>query len=246
LSFVPLGRPVRPTPTSRLAAPFRWLDWCCQWLAYWAGNLAVFRVLEYAGKLTVLVALIFWIAEIPDRRKAAIQTAWTVVTSKGGGRKEALQYLISEKVDLDGLNGENGYFEGISMKGLQAHWSNIQDADFSNADLEGTDFEGSKIIATKFLKSNLTNANFRNTWVHVSDPITQFDGATIDGADFRGVLFSGEKDIKKFLSSIHAASGWQNALFDDEIRKQLLVYATSPPASSPQNSNPKEPSPNAK
>jgi hypothetical protein len=33
--------------------------------------LAVFRVLEYAGKLTVLVALIVWIADIPERDRAA-------------------------------------------------------------------------------------------------------------------------------------------------------------------------------
>jgi hypothetical protein len=75
-----------------------------------AGNIAVFRVLEYAGKLTVLIALITWITEFPERQKAAIRAAWSIVNEKGGGRKENLEYLVNRQVDLKGLSAAGGYF----------------------------------------------------------------------------------------------------------------------------------------
>src|SRR5260370_26137730 len=122
-----LSRPVRPSSTSPLSAPFQWIDWTCQWIAYLASNLAVFRVLEYAGKLTVLVALITWLADYPERQKTAIRTAWSVVDAKGGGRKDSLEYLANQKADLKGLYAGNGYFACVVLNGFDLRWSDLED-----------------------------------------------------------------------------------------------------------------------
>jgi hypothetical protein len=124
-----------------LSAPFRLADWAFQWIAYWASNIAFFRVLEYAGRLAILIAAIFWIIEIPERREAAIRSAWSVVNAKGGGRKEALEFLVSKNVDLKGLDGASAYFAKIKLSGADLSWSNLQEANFAGANLRQVNFE---------------------------------------------------------------------------------------------------------
>jgi hypothetical protein len=217
-------RPVRPKPESDAWAPFLWIDWTCQWIAYWAGSLAVFRVLEYAGKLTVLIALITWIADYPERQQAAIRTVWSVVDAKGGGRKEALQYLANHKVDLNGLYGEAGYFAGIVLRDSDLRWANLTHANFENADLSGANFQGSSLQGTNFENANLVKARFGGAFIS-DNALTKFKGARIEGADFRGAQImytsSGLSASPRIIRELAAADGWRNANFDDNIGRAI-------------------------
>jgi hypothetical protein len=220
--------PVHRKPKSCISAPFLWIDWVCQWIAYLAGNLAVFRVLEYAGKVTVLVALIGWIVDYPQREQAAVRTAWSVVNAKGGGRKEALEYLASHQVDLKGLYGTGGYFEGIVLNDRDLRWSELADANFENADLTGANLQDSKLPGVNFKNANLVNANFGGALI-TDSPLTNFEGAQIDGADFRRARIqyssSGFCAPPRVISSFTAAHDWQNAKFDDSIRHAIECAA---------------------
>jgi uncharacterized protein YjbI with pentapeptide repeats len=210
------SRPAYPTTTSRLAKPFLWIDWACQWIAYLAGNLAVFRVLEYAGKLTVLIALITWIADYPERQKEAIRTAWSVVNAKGGGRKESLEYLVRRNVDLKGLYGGDGYFSAIKLPaGDDLSWSNLEGANFESAELTSVKLDGSRLSGVRFNKANLTNASFRSALLAPRTPI--FDDADIAGADFRDVTVSQPDGYRAFAR----AKNWSKAQFDDKTRKLI-------------------------
>jgi hypothetical protein len=40
-------------------------------VSYWLSLMALFKVLETLGKLSILFAVIFWIKEIPQRKQAA-------------------------------------------------------------------------------------------------------------------------------------------------------------------------------
>ena len=180
-----LSRPIVPTPTSYASAPFLWIDWTCQWLAYLAGNLAAFRVLEYAGKLTVLAALIAWIADYPERQQTAIRAAWSVVNAKGGGRKDSLEYLAARQVDLKGLFAGGGDFTGISLKGRDLRWSDLEDANFEDAKLDGVNLQGSRLSGARFKNASLTHTSFRYSRLHPRVP--SFEDADIDGADFRDI-----------------------------------------------------------
>jgi hypothetical protein len=89
--------PHRPKASSRLLAPFVWSNWALAWVSYLLSRLAIFKVLEYAGKLTILSATILWIAGASDRDKADQRTAWSVVNAKGGGRREALETSLQPR-----------------------------------------------------------------------------------------------------------------------------------------------------
>jgi hypothetical protein len=139
------SRPIRPRPNSYIDAPFLWISWVCEWIAYLAGNIAVFQVLEYAGKLTILIALITWVVEFPERKNAAIRAAWSIVNEKGGGRKDNLEYLVNRQVDLKGLSAAGGYFANISLERSDLRWSDLEDANFEGSDLDGANLEGSRL-----------------------------------------------------------------------------------------------------
>jgi hypothetical protein len=222
-------RPVRPKPKSYFSAPFLWIDWLCQWIAFLAGNLAVFRVLEYAGKLTVAIALITWIAGYPQRQQAAIQAAWSIVNTKGGGRKAALEELAGHQVDLKGMYATDGYFANINLSGRDLRWSELTGADFESANMEGAQLQNSILLGTSFKNANLRNANFQGASLS-PNPATVFDGAQIDGADFRNMKLppSGKADtVTQILKGFLAAQGWQKAQFDNNLRTKLACMADS-------------------
>src|SRR3954451_11731828 len=74
------------------------IEWALEWLVYWCKGLAVFEVLEFAGRASVLVALIVWISEASDREKQKHYRAWELINSArgstgDGGRRDALRDL---------------------------------------------------------------------------------------------------------------------------------------------------------
>jgi len=208
-------RPTKPRPNSYISSPFLWIDWVCQWIAFSASNLSVFKVLEYAGKLTVLVALITWIAEIPERKKTEVRTAWSIVNAKGGGRKESLEYLVTNKVDLKGLYAAGGYFSGMQLQGKDLRGSDLSGANFEDAKLGGANLQGSILSDVNFKNADLAKTDFRGA--QFSPKPSNFEKANLDAADFRGATIGDAAGYR----AIATAENWKKALFDAGTRKIL-------------------------
>jgi hypothetical protein len=84
-----------------------WPEWVLRWIAFQAQKSAAFKVLELAGRLVILIALIQWWMERGDRLEAKHNQAWTlIVMSRGAGgdagRKSALEHLAADGVSLAG------------------------------------------------------------------------------------------------------------------------------------------------
>ena len=52
-----------------------------EWLVYRLRSLALFDLLELAGRCTVLVAAIFWVLEADNRAKERHYRAWDLINS---------------------------------------------------------------------------------------------------------------------------------------------------------------------
>src|ERR1035441_38424 len=52
--------------------PLIWFEWCCGWASYWLGQWAFLEVLEYVGKLGILLAVITWFYPGCQERKSAV------------------------------------------------------------------------------------------------------------------------------------------------------------------------------
>lgn len=59
----------RPPDSHWGMMPLVYIEWAMEWIAHWLGRLAIFKVLEYAAKFSIVVAVVFYFLEAPDRKK---------------------------------------------------------------------------------------------------------------------------------------------------------------------------------
>src|SRR5215469_2319161 len=128
--------------------PFLAIEWPLAWLAHGLSRWSFLEVLDYLGSLSVLVAVIFYFSEAPDRLKQKHYQAWQVInTAQGkggsGGRVEALTELNNDGEPLVGVDISRAFLESIALPGASLRradlsradmmWSNLSRADLSDA-----------------------------------------------------------------------------------------------------------------
>jgi len=204
------------------ALPFVALEFCWEWLAYLLSNWMFLEVLDYVGRFSILIAVIFYFYESPDRVKQKHYQAWQVInTAQGkggsGGRIEALQELNRDGVSLVGVNVAGAFLQGIDMprarllrsdfSAADVRNSNFQRADFSDATLSSANFRQSRLRLASFIRAQLDDADFFGADLSGSD----FAGASLANADLRNCDL---KDIRwQQIESIRLANiyGVKNA-----------------------------------
>lgn len=79
------------------------IEWGLEWFVYRLRSLALFDLLELAGRATILVAIALWFLGAGDRAKERHYRAWDLINSArgstgDGGRRDALQDLNTDGV----------------------------------------------------------------------------------------------------------------------------------------------------
>jgi hypothetical protein len=167
-------------------SPFLAVEWIWEWLAYWLSGWAFIEVLEYVERLGIVVAIIFYFAESGSRTKQRHYQAWQVInTAQGkggsGGRVEALEELLEDKVSLVGVDVSDAYLFGIRLDKARLDRSN-----FHGVDARGGSFEKAKLHFADFTAANLRNGNFAKA---------DLTDANLKDGDFKSADFS-EADLE--------------------------------------------------
>jgi hypothetical protein len=173
----------------RWMLPLRRIEWFFEWAAFGLSRWSFLEALEYLGRLSVLVAVIFYFSESGDRVKQRHYQAWQVInTAQGkggsGGRVEALQELNADKVPLVGVNASSAFLQSIHLER-----ANLLRADLSAADLRGStlrhaDLTFANLQSANFRGSNLQAVDFANANLADSDLVgSDLSGANLDSAD---------------------------------------------------------------
>eukprot|EP00741_Cyanophora_paradoxa_P017268 tig00020961_g16679.t1 len=152
---------------------------------------------------------------VPDAPWAP-QPAFAVQES--GRKKEVtrgldLQGENFDNQDYSGKNFQTSLLRGASFKNAKLRGTNFFDADLLGADFTGADMTEAILELSNAREADFTNAVLVNAFVSSN---TKWDGATITGADFSGVIL--RKDAQKYLCSI--ANG-TNATTGVETRESL-------------------------
>jgi hypothetical protein len=150
--------------------PFFAVEWVSNWLSYLLGNWAFLEVLEYLGTFSILLGVILYFAESGDRDKQKHYQAWQVInTAQGkggsGGRKEALQELAADRIDLVGVDVSDAFLQGVRLPRANLARATLRGADlragvFERADLEYADLTSANVRNGSFAKANLQYAVF--------------------------------------------------------------------------------------
>ena len=191
----------------RWALPIYRVEWLFDWVAFYLSNWALLEVLDYAGRLTVLIAVIFYFMEGPDRRKQKHYQAWQVINTAqgqtgGGGRVEALEELNDDHVPLVALNVQGAYLQGVRLPRADAHRSQMQGADLRDADFSRCDLSDSHFESANLRNTNLRGADLRNTHLAAADLTgadlsdTNLAGADLSHATVEGIRWQSIHDIR--------------------------------------------------
>jgi hypothetical protein len=158
------------------AVPFFAVERAFEWTAYVLSKWTLFEVLDYAGKLSVLVAVFFYFHDSDNRVKQRHYQAWQVInTAQGkggsGGRIDALQELNQDGVPLVGVDVSGAFLQGIILNNAK-----LLRADFSAADVRNGHF-----VSAYMQDCDLHSANFR----HGDLRKAMLAGARMDEADLQ-------------------------------------------------------------
>jgi uncharacterized protein YjbI with pentapeptide repeats len=107
--------------------------------------------------LSILIAVISYFAESGDRMKQKHYQAWQVINSaqgKGGsgGRIDALEELVADKVPLVGVDVSEAFLQEI----------NLNHADLLRANLQAADIRSGTFVGARMEYANLMSTNLRD------------------------------------------------------------------------------------
>jgi uncharacterized protein YjbI with pentapeptide repeats len=182
--------------------PLRGFEWIFEWAAYALSRWSFLEVLEYLGRLSVLIGVIFYFSESGDRIKQRHYQAWQVInTAQGkggsGGRIEALQELNADKVPLVGVDASSAFLQGIHLERASLLRADLSAADLRGSVLRSADLTSADLHSANFRSSNLENADFTSANLSDSDLVgtdlagANFDNANLSSADLRNADLRG-------------------------------------------------------
>ncbi len=191
----------------RWLVPLAAIEWCLSWTAYVLSNWAFLEVLEYAGTFSILVVVVFYFVERPDRIKQKHYQAWQVInTAQGkggsGGRLEALEELNRDRVPLVGVDAQGAFLMGLRLERAPLARANFAAADLRNCHLRAADLNFATLAGANFRGCDLANANLENA--DLSD--TDLTGADLAGANLAGANLERAELLECNLAGIR----WQD------------------------------------
>ena len=152
-------------------------------------------LLNIVEGFSILVAVLLFFLEAPERSKKAHYEAWKTIDSAHGlrtsyARLQALQDLNSDRVPLRGFNAPEADLRGIDLSGADLSNAYLSGADLSNANLSNANLSYANLVETKLNNANLANSLLTGANLRDADAIeadlqeVDFVGANIVGANF--------------------------------------------------------------
>ncbi len=160
-------------------------EWGADWVAYWLSRWAFLRMLDYLGRLSVLVVVVFYFAESGERTQMRHYQAWQVInTAQGkggnGGRIDALAQLNEDHIPLVGVNVDGAFLQGVHLRDAAMQRCHMINVDARGADLRGADMEWADLNSTNFRGADFRGAILRHADLQDAD----LTDARLGGADF--------------------------------------------------------------
>lgn len=193
------------------------VEWGLEWFSYRLRSLALFDLLELAGRATVLLAVIFWFLEAGDRAKERQYRAWELINAArgstgDGGRKNAVQDLNKDGVSLAAAPLDQAYLPGVNLKNADLRAAklenaNLQGANLENANLQGANLEGADLQGANLKSTTLWNANLKRAVLVRTD----LDGAQLINANLEDATLMGAN----LKGAILMHANLQGAILDD-------------------------------
>ena len=164
------------------------------------GRKGVVKLVQSGVIVTVALSLGRYVWEAPKREKLAHYEAWQMINSAtgqktSGGRIDALQDLVKDKVSLQGLNTSGANLEGIKLQNADLRNANFHNAILRNANLIGASLRNAVFDDVVAYNNKVSLGLFHGNYLEASLHVTDLRGAKLRGADLRGAIF-GDAELR--------------------------------------------------
>jgi uncharacterized protein YjbI with pentapeptide repeats/DNA-binding LacI/PurR family transcriptional regulator len=174
-------------------------------------GIRLFTLLEYAGKLTILLALTSFVAELPQRIRQRRAETWQAILQRADSphsstRRAGLERLNASCFNLDGLRAPGAHLEGlrldhcrpmlnwlqggrstargVSLRGAELAGGHLARAVLPNADLSEADLEEADLRWANLESVVLAKARLARADLFRADlAAADLSGANLRGAD---------------------------------------------------------------
>ncbi len=200
---------------SQQTMPPKWLlERYTDKIVAWAASLSFFSLLDYIGRLAILLAIVSFFINLPAENKQRQDEAWQTAESASGqtysqARIDALERLNDDCVSLKGINAPRADLRGLHLDrcyrvpggGLLGRWfpsvfrregavlmgADLQGADLQRSRLPGADLSLARLAGTDLVQADLEEARLEGAHLSNADLfLANLRGAKLAGADLRG------------------------------------------------------------
>ncbi|MGC6422716.1 MAG: pentapeptide repeat-containing protein [Flavobacteriaceae bacterium] len=198
-------------------------------------------ILNSLEPLGVLLAVLIFIRETPERRKQFHYQALSTIDRAAGIRNSkariiALQDLVDqginldeldlgnanlEEIELNGVEIKNGNFMGSNLKKAEMHLANLQKGNFKNTQGHSFKIRFGNLSFSDFTNSNFSNADFSSANLMFAN----FNQTKLSGAKFINAKLKGAKFTDAFLSGADFTGADVNM---DALKKANLINVILP------------------
>lgn len=170
--------------------------------------------------IAVVVAIILYLKEAPDRRAQKHYEAWRVIdnaaaanVSTSYARRIALQDLHKDSVSLRGLDASGANLARISLPNADLQEANLERANLQEADLQEADLSEANLCGANLQKANLRGANLQTANLQEAN----LRDADLSGANLR------ETNLQK--ANLRGAELWRAELWSADLQDADLRWA---------------------
>lgn len=213
-------------------------------------NSVLADVIDSADSISLVIAVVVFIKEAPDRRKQFHYQAWSTIDTAHNvkvsyARILALQDLNQDAVPLKGLDAPGAELTEIILPHANLSKANLFESDLTNANLTYANLDnanlsqaklsGANLSHAKLGFANLSQANLSSVNLNSANLIcTNLSNANLSGADLRDTNLSGANLEGAYLTGANLKNA---KVSDHELRNAFLEGAIMPNGSkySPQN-----------
>ncbi len=207
-------------------------------------NSLLGEVLGAADTISLVVALVLFIKEAPDRRKEFHYQAWSIVDAAHNvkvsyARILALQDLNEDGVSLRGLDAPSAELVDINLSHANLSKANLMECDLSNANLSYANLDNANLSQAKLSGANLNHAKLgfarlsqanlsSSNLNHANLICADLSNANLSGANLKDASLSGANLEGAYLTGANL----KNAKVSDyELSSAFLEGAIMPDGS---------------
>ncbi|WRH66560.1 MAG: pentapeptide repeat-containing protein [Planktothrix sp. GU0601_MAG3] len=117
------------------------------------------KILSDVEPISIIVAIILYVKEIPDRKKEFRYQAWSVIDAANGVKVSPARIIALQDLNEDGVALNNLELSEAKLVRINLSQADLSEANLTNADLNHADLNHANLGNALMARVNLTGAN---------------------------------------------------------------------------------------